>query len=294
MIRAGLPVSVNRRRPLQWLFAFTALLSVPAVVCAAPEGPAVIPAKGWRFQVLAGDLEGVDNLAFTADGALYATLELADGKGRLVRVRNGVAETVVAGLNRPDGLAARGRKLYVTEEVSEGRILEVSPDKGEWQILATLHNPEGIAVLPDGDLILSEDSVNGRLVHLHRRSGLAETIIAGLNRPEGLAVATDGTIYVAETATGRVLAYRNGYLKSMVDDLDEPDQVRLAADGALWITEDTPRARLLRLKDGAVNVILSGLHSPQGMVFTANGALLLAEQGRGRILIVTREEEKRP
>jgi glucose/arabinose dehydrogenase len=74
----------------------------------------------------------------------------------------------------------------------------------------------------------------------------------------------------------------------LVDDLDEPDQVEIAPDGALWITEDVSDGRLLRLKDGALEVVLSGLRNPRGMAFGADGAVWLAEQGRQRILFVHR------
>jgi sugar lactone lactonase YvrE len=262
-----------------------------AAGAAAADNGVPLPARGWHYRVAATDLPAVDNLVHGADGHLYATLELDEKKGRVVRVRNGVAETVLGGLSRPDGLAARGRRLYVTEEINEGRVLELALDGSEQNALTTLHNPEGIAVLANGDLVLGEDSVNGRLVQWRRRDGVVETLIGGLNRPEGLAVAPDGTIYVAETGTGRVLSWKDGKLRSVVDDLDEPDQVKLAPDGALWITEDSPRGRLLRLKDGALETILSGLNAPQGMACAADGGLYLAEQGRGRILYVWKEEK---
>jgi sugar lactone lactonase YvrE len=275
--------------------ALAALLLTATVAPAhAAESTAVVGARGWQFRVHAEGLPGVGNLAIAADGALYATLGLPGGKGRVVRVGNpGGIEDIATELNRPDGFAAHGRKLYVTEELAEGRVLEINLENREVRTLTTLNNPEGIALLPNGDIVLSEDSVNGRLVLWHRRNGQVETLIGGLSRPEGIALAPGGTIYVAETATGRVLSYRDGYLKSVVVDLDEPDQLRLGPDGALWITEDSRRGRLLRLKDGALTVVLSGLDSPQGMVFTASGVLLVAEQGRARILAVTREEERR-
>jgi sugar lactone lactonase YvrE len=250
------------------------------------------PARGWRYRVVATDLPSVDNLAYGGDGHLYATLELGEKKGRVVRVRNGTAETVLAGLDRPDGLAARGRKLYVTEEIAEGRVLESSLDGNELKTLTTLHNPEGIAVLANGDLVLSEDKVNGRLVQWRKQSGAVETLIGGLNRPEGLALAGDGAIIVAETGTGRVLSWKDGRLRSVVDDLDEPDQVKLSPDGALWITEDAPHGRLLRLRDGALETIVSDLNAPQGMAFAADGGLFVAEQGRARILYVWQEEKE--
>ena len=113
-----------------------------------------------------------------------------------------------------------------------------------------------------------------------------EVILDELKRPEGLVAGLDGAIVFAETATGRVLSYRNGEVNVVVDDLANPDQVEWAPDGALWVTEDVNDGRLLRLKDGTIETILSGLRSPQGMAFDSRGAVWLAERGRQRILII--------
>ena len=273
--------------------ALSLLLLWPGSAALAVEGSSVVPAPGWRFRVFADNLPEVDNLAVGSDGSVYATLEENAGKGRLVRIRNGKVENLVKGLNRPDGLRFRQQRLIVTEEVSDGRVLEVDPATGKTRVLAVLNKPEGIAVLPDGDLLIAEDTVQGRVVRL-KRNGAVETLLGGLNRPEGIALAGDGTLYIAETGTGRVLAWQDGQLRSVVNDLDEPDQVAIGPGGGLWITEDTPRGRLLQLKNGSLNVVLSGLHSPQGMAWLPNGQLLLAEQGRGRILLVMPEPAPTP
>ncbi len=265
------------------------LLLLPALpVLSANDGTSVVPAKGWRFEVFADNLPQVDNLAVGPDGSVYATLELDRGKGRVVRIRNGKVKNIIDGLNRPDGLRFRHQHLIVTEEVGDGRVMEVDPANGKMRVLAELNKPEGVAVLPDGDLLISEDTVQGRVLRL-KHNGASETVLAGLNRPEGIALAKDGTLYIAETATGRVLAWQDGQLRSVLNDLDEPDQLAIGLDGSLWVTEDMARGRLLLLKNGDLHVILSGLHSPQGMAWLPNGTLLVAEQGRHRILQVIRE-----
>ncbi len=259
--------------------------TMPAAGAERTVHGAVQPAKGWRLRVYADDIANVDNVVVAADGQVYVTQELSSGNGRIVRVRASGPEVVLGGLHRPDGLLARGRYLYVTEEVPDGRVLRLEVASGSVQELARLNKPEGIEMLADGELIVAEDSVNGRVVRI-RRNGAVETMMGGLNRPEGIAVAKDGTIYVAETATGRVLAYRNADVDTVANDLDEPDQIELAPDGALWITEDAEPGRLLRHRNGALQTIVSGLHAPQGIAFLPNGTVLVAEQGRNRILAV--------
>jgi sugar lactone lactonase YvrE len=281
--------SYSRFLLLLGLTGFVLFTGAPVHAAEGIKTP-VVAAKGWRFQVLHANLTGVDNLVQAADGTLYASRELAQGQGLVVRLRDGRVETLISNLNRPDGLHLQGRWLYVTEEVADGRVLEYDLCSGKQRELVTLHNPEGIVMLPDGDLAVNEDSVNGRLVRV-LRNGVVEVITSGLNRPEGLAVTDDGTLIIAETGTGRVLARAaNGEMSVLVEDLEEPDQVEVGPDGAIWITEDLQPGRLLRYQNGTLEVILTGLWAPQGMIITGPNSLLLAEQGRGRILQVTGAE----
>ncbi len=264
-----------------------AVVSVSAVAGKSAVPEPVVAESGWKYRVAAENLPGIDNLVMVPDGSLYATQELPNGAGKVIRLRRGEVSVVAPGFSRPDGLLLRGKFLFITEEVSEGRVLEFDLASKKQRVLATLHNPEGIDTLPDGDLVVSEDSINGRLLRVRRDGTKAvEVILGGLNRPEGLVARSDGAVIFAETATGRVLSYKSGEVNVVVDDLDEPDQVEIAPDGSLWITEDTRDGRLLRLKDGALETVLSGLRSPQGMAFGSDGSVWLAERGRQRLLVI--------
>jgi sugar lactone lactonase YvrE len=252
-------------------------------------GPAkqtpVVPGPGWRFEVIQPKLPGVDSLAVGVDGSIYATRERGAGRGQVVRIRKGRAEPLLNGLNFPDGLRLHGNLMYVTEETADGRVLEFDLVTRRRREIARLYYPEGIAILPGGDLAVAEDNVNGRIVHLNAH-GVVDVVTTGLNRPEGLVAGADGTLFFCETATGRVIAWRDGDMKVLLDDLEDPDQIALGPDGALWITEDARPGRLLRYQDGKAEVILSGLWAPQGIAPTGPRSALIAEKGRGRILLV--------
>jgi len=276
---------------LRVLLACATLVFSPLSPAAGAGGPTVpaepIAGTGWQYRVAARDLPDVDNPVVARDGSLYATQELPPGLAKVIQLRKGEVRTVLAGLDRADGLLLHGRFLYITEETASGRVLEFDLSSNKMRVLATLNHPEGIDMLPDGNLVVSEDTINGRLLRVHRNGHKAvEVIVGGLSRPEGLVVRSDGAVIFAETETGRVLSYKDGEVNVVVDDLDEPDQVEIAPDGALWITEDVSDGRLLRLKDGSLEVVLSGLRNPRGMAFGADGTVWLAEQGRQRILAI--------
>ncbi len=287
---------IPRKRRVSVRFFCRLAAAVIAVFAAGSESVTaaeVVAEAGWKYRVVTKNLPGIDNLVMAPDGSLYATQELPNGAGKVIRLRRGEVTIVASGFNRPDGLLLRGKFLFITEEVAEGRVLEFDLASKKQRVLATLHNPEGIDMLPDGDLVVSEDSINGRLLRVRRDGARAvEVILGGLNRPEGLVVKPDGTVIFAETATGRVLSFKNGEVNVIVDDLDEPDQVEIAPDGSLWITEDTRDGRLLRFKDGALETVLSGLRSPQGMAFGSDGSVWLAERGRQRLLVIHGEDSR--
>jgi len=249
--------------------------------CAGPR-----PAAGYVARGVAGSgLPRVDNLAVGPGGALYATLELGRGRGRVVRVRPGRApETLMAGLNRPDGLVISGSLLYVVEESKKGRLMEYDLESGSARTLARLRHPEGLAVLASGSLVVSEDRRKGRLVEVGL-DGTVRVLLDGLLRPEGIVVDARGGIFIAETATGRVLEYRDGRTRVVVGGLNEPDQLAIRAGGGLLITEDASPGRLLSYRRGRLETIAGCLDEPQGVVPVAGG-ILVSEQGRGRILLI--------
>lgn len=251
----------------------------------------IVVAKGWRWSVFQSGLSRVDNLALSSNDEVYATLERDHGNGQLISIKNGKIKILLRNLNRPDGLAISGNKLFVSEEIRQGRILEFNLDTGKFVTRAILNNPEGILVLPDGSLLIAEDTSQGRIMKVSP-TGAVSVFLSGLSRPEGIRRGVDGTIYIAETATGRVLSNLNGLFKVVADSLNEPDQLAIDENGDLWITEDADPGRILRLHNGKLEIMVRGLASPQGMVFDRHGRLLVAEQGKNRILQFSFQDNK--
>jgi sugar lactone lactonase YvrE len=266
---------------------FHLLLCVVGPGGALPAVADPLPDPGWTYAVVATGLSKVDNLAVDDSGNLYATLEQAADGGKLIRVDAGSHTVLIDGLDRADGLFFHNNHLYLTEEVTSGRILDFDLSTSTFKTIARLTKPEGIGVHPQGGLVIAEDISPGNLVHL-AMNGVSCVLAAGLNRPEGLVVKNDGTVLVAETATGRVLEIRpDGGQTVLIDSLHWPDQLRLAPDGALWITEDQWDGRLLRYLSGTLTTVLDTLSYPQGMWFDTDGSLLVSEQGANRILRVS-------
>lgn len=63
-----------------------------------------------------------------------------------------------------------------------------------------------------------------------------------------------------------------------------PDDLAVAPDGALWISDAA--TSVVRLAGGAVTRTISGLAEPEGMIPLPSGDLVVAEQGRQRVVDV--------
>jgi glucose/arabinose dehydrogenase len=73
--------------------------------------PLTIP-DGYSLSIFAKDLGNPRDLAIDSKGNVFVSIP---SQGRVVGIFNGVAETVVDGLNRPHGIVFNGTKLYVAE-----------------------------------------------------------------------------------------------------------------------------------------------------------------------------------
>lgn len=238
---------------------------------------------GWSFTVFPGSFKKVDQLVFGPDGSLYASLG-SRRTGSVIQILSGKVETLLAGLNRPNGLYYRGDYLFVTEEDPGGRVIRFDLRSRETKVFATLNRPEGIYVAADESIFVVEDSQSSRLIRIDK-SGAIEILNDQLGYGEGLAIDKRGNMYMAETKKGRVLKIKEGRQEILIDHLREPDQIGVAPDGFVWITEDMFLGRVLRCRNGRVEVIARGLRFPQGMAFDVQGKLHVAERGRNRILV---------
>ncbi len=285
-------------RPLTFLGAAIALalavgLSLPAAAKGGRHhrhedskcsGPAA--GRGYSYSVAAAGLPSVDNLAVTADGTLYATLELKGGRGEVVRILpGGKHETVLRGLRRPDGLRADHGRLFIAEESRKGPLVEYDIKTGAAHVIARPGYIEGLAVMPGDEFLVTRDRKKGSLIEISE-NGETTVLIRGLRRPEGITRGKNGGLFIAETGTGKVLLFKDGRLRTVLRGLDKPDQLAAAPDGTLFITEDDDPGRLLAYKNGKLRVVARCLASPQGILVLDKG-ILVSEQGRDRVLKFT-------
>lgn len=249
----------------------------------------VSAAEGWRYREFAADIPMVSALALDGDGSLFVTQEFSSRRGSLLRLLpSGERQPVLGELSKPDGLVMFQGGLVVSQEGGPLPVFLVRD--GQRQALFDGNDVEGVAT--DGQTLYAiEDLPRGRLLSYDPRQRRLAVLRDGLEEGEGVARCPDGRLFYTEKAKGWVKQWQPGGSDTLVAaGLDAPGFVQCSADG-LWITEDaTHGARVLLVQpDGRLVTVLSHLRSAQTLIRRGDGHYLVAEQGRNRILELSRD-----
>ncbi len=250
----------------------------------------VSAAEGWSYEVYLDELPQVSALAMDAAGALYISLERSNQRGSILRREvNGTLSQALLGLSKPDGLVAFRDGVAIGQE--GGDLPVVWLHGGRSEVLFQGRNVESLA--SDGQVLyaIEDRAGDGRLLRFDPVSRVLTVLRDGLSEGEGVAVCPNGQLFYAEKKKHWVKRWQaDGADPVVLENLNAPGFL-MCNDEGLWITEDaTHRARLLLLeRSGKLHTILSGLRSGQTVLPLAPGRLLLAEQGRARVLAVQRK-----
>ncbi|MFB6847811.1 SMP-30/gluconolactonase/LRE family protein [Streptomyces sp. NPDC056373] len=301
---------------------------------------------GSRSLVTSG-VTGLDNAAFDAENRMFVSsfagggiTELhPDGRTRSVVPRGldgpygvtvGTGGTVYAAdhyrLARPEepdpvgsgdvtteilqpffhGITADGDLLHTTSQY--GTVQTYDPATGTSRVRAAgLDQPLGIAVSPDGTLVVAETGA-GRVLAVDATDAI--TVLAeGLGHPVDVTFDADGRCYVSDDRRGAVLRLDDGEAVPVAEDLGAPQG--LTAHGDALYTVDTAHRRLwsISLGTGVTRVEAEGLAvgvppgtaprpapslfahglpglAPRfaGLTAAPDGSLLLSSNGEGTVV----------
>ncbi|MFC9872378.1 SMP-30/gluconolactonase/LRE family protein [Nocardia salmonicida] len=218
-------------------------VTVAAALGVGPTGTAQAGAPscadGWHAEVLAADLGGLENLEDDGHGGFYLSGIV---RGELLHAAaDGQVTTVRTGLDNPAGLRLIGEDLYFvtgdgTTPNGGGTLSRLHLGTGEVTVLLpNLVQPNGLLLLPDGDLLISQLSVPWPPVGISRyRPATGEFTLAWspVPRPNGLALAPDHQAVITEdVATSQLL-------RVPLDAPDRPTPIATVNDGLLPALDD--------------------------------------------------------
>ncbi len=182
-----------------------------------------------------------------------------------------------------------------------------------------LSEPGQVAVAPDGSVLVTERGARSQITRVDPTTGAVRVFARGLIDPFGLAWASDGSLLVTDrlavyrvsarggTAqrlrnaelgpilpeTDRLVLYgsrselgrldlANGVTQPFTNNVDAPHALARRPDGKVLVT-DTGHNRLLVLDpaSGRVDVFVTGLRVPLGMVTDPSGAAYVIEDRIG-------------
>lgn len=282
------PFSTKIRRPLAILFVALMVLALPAWQHFAP----VTTGPGWNVRVYLDDVPLVSGLARDDAGALYITHEQNRQRGSLTRqLPDGTIQEVMAGLDKPDGLVAFRQGILISQEGGDYPVLWLKDGRGDK--LFAGRDIEGIDT--DGQVIYAIEDVKseGRLLRHDVATGQTSTLRAGLEEAEGVAICPDGRLFYSEKKRRWIKQYRKEGSEDpiVLAGLNAPGFLMCDLEG-LWVAEDATHGARLLLLDfaGPARVVLEHLRSAQTVLALAPGRLLVAEQGRHRILEINRTD----
>jgi sugar lactone lactonase YvrE len=223
-----------------------------------------------------GDIIAPDDLAFGADGSLFAT-EVMDGR---VSTRNasGTARVLRDDLPSANGITVHQGRLFVNECRDGGRLFEMDLTGGEPRlILADLPSPNAMEVGPDGLLYFPVMNAN-QIWRVDPDGGAPEVVAGDLGVPDSVKFDADGTIVSTQVASGQVLRIdpRTGtqtVLATLTPGLDNCAFV----DGRLFVSNFTGAITEI-LGGGDTRALLpGGLNWPLDITVGADGLLYIAD-----------------
>lgn len=258
------------------------------------------------------------------DGKLYIPVMGANEIWR-IGLDGGAPEVVARDLGVPDSVKFDPQGYIVSTQVHSGQVLRIDPRTGDKTVLAQLTPGLDNVTFVGSRLFVS--NISGYVTEILDGGKTRDLVPDGLSWPLGLAMDSDGLILVADgpfsytlqpgrprelagmlftpgypgysrgaaaagpgefivtTANGEVARYWPARQQSQVlaSGFDQLYGVAIGPAGALIFAEQG-RGRVLSLQSGHVEVLATDLKLPSGVALGSDGAGYVAESAGGRVV----------
>jgi len=244
---------------------------------------------GRAPRLLADNLPLPNALSVGPDEQLYFP-EIAVGEIWRVPLSGGTPQRFLAGLAVPTAVKFDNKGLLTTTQAGNGEILKIDIQSGAKTVVGKVRpGIDNFALDADNRLFISH-FVDGGVAEILSNGQERVLVPAGFLFPLGLVVGSDGGLYAAD-GLSLVALTPDGKRNRPGMLLDEgfPGFVRgLAAGpgGVLYVTTSAGSVASYHPGTRAANVLASGLNELLGIARAADGSMIAAEAGAGRVLKV--------
>jgi sugar lactone lactonase YvrE len=215
------------------------------------------------------------------------------------------ASLVVRGTSPPVVTARSGGRSLTARARAAGRryrVRFVFPEAGTWTLTARagrrtfalgsvrvsprpLTLDRAASIIADGDTLLVVETGRDRVLRIDPRTGRTSVVARGLTSPFGIARAPDGTLFVSDEAVLWRVDPATGAkeVHARVESGVGLGPVAVDARGRVYVATT---ARDVRSFDAAVRpeVVMPDVAIAHGLAFAGDGALLVSDSGRDRLL----------
>jgi WD40 repeat protein len=243
---------------------------------------------------------GTEGLVIARDGTIYYSIS-----GGVARVRtDGTNEPMwlrIAGATTIWGLAldASNTHLFICEPAGRVRVATNLTTTPTQTMLATVAQPNGITVGPDGAVYVSSFS-DDSVLRLDATTGAATTVTASpISQADGVAFTDDGHLLVTSYMDGTVLslaldaAHHETGRTTVATMVPNADGVAVDATGTVWAAGGN---HVWRIGAGAVPDMTTTIHAGAANLEWGSGVLgcqdLYVATGSGLTRLVTSVEQR--
>lgn len=239
--------------------------------------------------LLADHLSEPDDLLLAPDGSVYLS-DVGDGTVRRY-TQDGQLEIILSGLNEPEGMLILPDGSLIIAEQGANRLVRYDFGNKTLQPFLNLINTtgqlgvDGLAWDARSQTIIVPDSPNGTILRLSPDGQTVTQIASGFARPTGAWVEPDGSILIADENGNSLNRIRlDGHVEKLAD-LPIPDDVIEDANGNIFVS--TLGDNAIHFISGAMHedvILASGIIDPQGIIFDADGNLIVTDSGNHRLI----------
>jgi sugar lactone lactonase YvrE len=222
------------------------------------------------------DIVAPDDVAFDADGNLYAT-EVMDGR---VSMRDTGGRTRVLRDDVPsaNGITFHHGRLFIGECREGGRLLEFDRAGGPPRVLLeNVPSPNAMEVGPDGMLYFPVMGAN-EIWRIDPDGGEPQCVATGLGVPDSVKFDPYGYIVSTQVATGQVLRIdpRNGEQRLLAQLSPGLDNCTFVGD-QLFVSNFTGEITQISPDGATRSVLAGGLNWPMDLAVGHDGLLYIAD-----------------